>query len=289
LRPGIVGVREAAGGGAVGSFEAHAEPLEFLKWDVSGIFLISASGRGHRVLVHRASAGLRGKCGFALAWTLSRGVTPATISDSSLLAGRAVVASARGTVHFYALGSEVAEARVKFGAPLASEGLLPLVVMGAGGEATIATRTGKVERFVLEDGEVVSREQSPTNFIRGAGDEFPSVGDFTPPGNTSSLMRTSGDFTVGEGTEPIAWHSPQIAVVRGAYKGKHAMGMMLEYGSKSRLESQRARTVVEGIKISLGNSSVLEASLSTKMARLGTFDEKRAAPGSESPDGFIAI
>ena len=288
LRPGIVGVREAIGGAAVGSFEAHMEPLEFLRWDPSGIFLLSASGRGHQVLIHKASVSGRGRCGFSLTWTLSRGVTPATISDAALLAGRAVVASARGTVHFYSLGSDSAEARVKFGSPLGSEGLLPLVLLRHGGQALIATRAGKVEAFVVEQGVAISTGKSASNFIRGAGEEFPTKSELTRLRSVAYAAKTSGDFSTEEGTQPKAWNSPQVAIYKGSFKGKHTIGMILECASKVRLESQRG-IGFDGIKINLGSVSVIEASLSKKLSKMSSVDDKRSAPGSESPDGFIAI
>ena len=289
LRSGIVGVREAVGGAAVGSFEAHMEPIEFLRWDASGIFLLSTSGRGHQVLIHKASASTRGRCGFCLTWTLSRGVTPATISDAALLCGRAAVASARGTVHFYSMGSDSAEARVKFGSPLGSEGLLPLVLLGTGGEAYIATRAGKVESFIIDQGVATSTGKSSVNFIRGTNEEFPRKSDLTRLGGvTLSVAKTSGDFLIDEGSQPKVWHSPQVAIYKGSFKGKHISGMMLECGSKSRLESQRGRGF-DGIRINMSSTSVIEASLSKKLSKMSSIEEKRSAPGSESPDGFIAI
>jgi hypothetical protein len=161
-------------------------------------------------------------------------------------------------------------------------------VLGALGEATIVTRKGKVEQFLIEDGDVVPRGKSSTNFLRGTNEELPTVGDFRPLGNTSPALKTSGDFICGEGSTPSAWQSPQIAVFKGSFKGKAAIGMMLECGSKVRLECQRGQAV-EGIKINLSNVSVLEASLAKRLSKMSGVEEKMASPGSESPDGFIAI
>ena len=286
LRPGIVGVREAAGGGAVGSFEAHAEPLEFLRWDISGIFLLSASGRGHQVLIHKAIGGARGKSEFALSWTLSRGVTPATISDAVFLGGRAVVASSRGTVHFFSPGSDTADARVRFGAALGSEELMPLVLLEAGGEAMVATRAGLIEVFTVENGNGICKGKSACNFVRGASGVFPTSGEFTLKTNNTGVLRTSGDYVTGEGDEPKAWYSPQLDIYKGSFAGDVATGSMIECATKTRLDPQRGRSY-EGVKVKLTNKSMIESSLAMRLPKHA--DEATCAPGSESPDGFIAI
>jgi len=119
-RGGVVAVRDAANQRIIARFEDHTEPVEAMAWDPSGLQLVTAAALGHRVLVHRALLGAEhalvthdadegglalGSVVFQHLYTLSRGYTPAVISDISVSDDGQLVAvsSAKGTSHVFRL------------------------------------------------------------------------------------------------------------------------------------------------------------------------------------------
>merc|ERR1719171_1758544 len=89
-------------------------------WDPSGLQLVTCAALGHRVLVHRVLVGAQHALvmkdsvegGFALGgvvfqhlYTLSRGYTPAIISDITVSddGQQVAVSSAKGTTHVFRL------------------------------------------------------------------------------------------------------------------------------------------------------------------------------------------
>lgn len=117
---GIVAVRDAVTQRVIGRIEDHVEPVEAMAWDPSGLQLVTGAALGHRVLVHRALLGSEqalvmhdsaegglslGSVVFQHIYTLSRGYTPAVISDISVSDDGQLVAvsSAKGTTHVYRL------------------------------------------------------------------------------------------------------------------------------------------------------------------------------------------
>jgi len=119
-RAGVVVVRDVASRGVVAQFEDHSEPVDAMAWDPSGLQLVTAGAQGHQVLVHRALLGMqqalvvqdaagdgpaRGGVVFQHLYTLSRGVTPAVISDIAVSDNGQFVAvsSAKGTTHVFRL------------------------------------------------------------------------------------------------------------------------------------------------------------------------------------------
>lgn len=119
-RGGVVAVRDAASQRVLARFEDHMEPVEAMAWDPSGLQLVSGAALGHRVLVHRALLGAEhalvmhdsaegglalGSVVFQHSYTLSRGYTPAVISDIAVSDDGQLVAvsSAKGTTHVFRL------------------------------------------------------------------------------------------------------------------------------------------------------------------------------------------
>lgn len=119
-RSGIVAVRDAVSRSVIAQFDDHNDAVEMMAWDPSGLQLVTCAALGHRVLVHRAMVGAQhalvmddaadggltlGSVVFQHLYTLSRGVTPAVISDVSVSDdGRLVaVSSAKGTTHVFCL------------------------------------------------------------------------------------------------------------------------------------------------------------------------------------------
>ncbi|CAE8616596.1 unnamed protein product [Polarella glacialis] len=120
LRGGIVAVRDVASRSVIAQFEDHTEPLEAMAWDPSGLQLVTCAALGHRILVHRALLGTEhalmmhdpakgglelGSVVFQHLYTLSRGYTPAVISDIAVSDDGQLVAvsSAKGTTHVFRL------------------------------------------------------------------------------------------------------------------------------------------------------------------------------------------
>jgi hypothetical protein len=163
-------------------FEAHSEQVDWLKF--LGLWLVSASGLGHKLLLHKAHVttligGTTGGHGSFLPFTfipmfvLNRGVTPAVISDIAISQdGVVAVASSKGTVHLFkvptkrpasadaSLAGNQTEAdaritvnafsRIKLGSLLGNEALLPAVhLVNAGTELLITSRTGIVSGHKL--------------------------------------------------------------------------------------------------------------------------------------------
>jgi len=119
-RGGVVAVRDAASRSVIAQFEDHVEPVEAMAWDPSGLQLVTGAALGHRVLVHRALIGAEhalvmhdsvegglalGSVVFQHLFTLSRGYTPAVISDIAVSDDGQLVAvsSAKGTTHVFRL------------------------------------------------------------------------------------------------------------------------------------------------------------------------------------------
>eukprot|EP00931_Biecheleriopsis_adriatica_P103219 TRINITY_DN78087_c0_g1_i1.p1 TRINITY_DN78087_c0_g1~~TRINITY_DN78087_c0_g1_i1.p1 ORF type:complete len:820 (-),score=159.99 TRINITY_DN78087_c0_g1_i1:115-2574(-) len=120
LRGGIVAVRDAGSRNIIAQFEDHSEPIETMAWDPSGLQLVTCGALGHRILVHRALVGTEhalmmhdpnkgglelGSVVFQHLYTLSRGYTPAVISDIAVSDDGQLVAvsSAKGTIHVFRL------------------------------------------------------------------------------------------------------------------------------------------------------------------------------------------
>lgn len=120
VRCGIVAVRDSANRTVIAQFDDHAEAIETMTWDPSGLQLVTGATLGHRVLVHRAllssehalltADDVQG--GFALGgvvfqhlFTLERGYTPAIISDITVSEDgqHVAVSSAKGTTHIFQL------------------------------------------------------------------------------------------------------------------------------------------------------------------------------------------
>lgn len=119
-RGGVVAVRDAASRSVIAQFEDHSEPVEAMAWDPSGLQLVTCAALGHRILVHRALVGAEhslmmhdsaqgglalGSVVFQHLYTLSRGYTPAVISDIAISDDGQLVAvsSAKGTSHVFRL------------------------------------------------------------------------------------------------------------------------------------------------------------------------------------------
>lgn len=117
---GIVAVRDASSRAVISQFDDHAEPVEMMAWDPSGLQLVTCAALGHRVLVHRALLGAEhalmmhdsvqggvalGGVVFQHVYTLSRGYTPAVISDIIVSddGQQVAVSSAKGTTHVFHL------------------------------------------------------------------------------------------------------------------------------------------------------------------------------------------
>eukprot|EP00439_Symbiodinium_sp_Y106_P013360 s550_g1.t3 len=121
LRSGSVAVRDVETQTVISQFEDHAEAVECMVWDPSGLQLVTCAALGHRILVHRAVLGKghaltldSGKDGpqlgsltFQHVFTLSRGLTPAVISNIAISDDSQFVAvsSAKGTTHVFRLPS----------------------------------------------------------------------------------------------------------------------------------------------------------------------------------------
>eukprot|EP00930_Biecheleria_cincta_P031954 TRINITY_DN22167_c0_g1_i1.p1 TRINITY_DN22167_c0_g1~~TRINITY_DN22167_c0_g1_i1.p1 ORF type:complete len:829 (+),score=116.26 TRINITY_DN22167_c0_g1_i1:241-2727(+) len=120
LRGGVVAVRDAVSRNVISQFEDHTEPVEAMAWDPSGLQLVTCAALGHRILVHRAMLGSEhalmmheptkggmelGSVVFQHLYTLSRGYTPAVISDIAVSDDGQLVAvsSAKGTTHVFRL------------------------------------------------------------------------------------------------------------------------------------------------------------------------------------------
>ncbi|CAE7520969.1 ATG18G [Symbiodinium natans] len=121
LRSGSVAVRDVETQTVISQFEDHAEAVESMVWDPSGLQLVTCATLGHRILVHRAVLGTGhaftldsvkdgpqlGSLTFQHVFTLSRGVTPAVISNIAISDDSQFVAvsSAKGTTHVFRLPS----------------------------------------------------------------------------------------------------------------------------------------------------------------------------------------
>lgn len=120
LRGGVVAVRDAVSRNVISQFEDHNEPVEAMAWDPSGLQLVTCAALGHRILVHRAMLGSEhalmmheptkggmelGSVVFQHLYTLSRGYTPAVISDIAVSDDGQLVAvsSSKGTTHVFRL------------------------------------------------------------------------------------------------------------------------------------------------------------------------------------------
>jgi len=119
-RCGIIAVRDAGSRAVIAQFEDHTEAIDMMAWDPSGLQLVSCGAQGHQILVHRALLGAEhtlmthdseegglavGSVVFQHLFTLSRGYTPAVISDISISDDGQFVAvcSAIGTTHVFRL------------------------------------------------------------------------------------------------------------------------------------------------------------------------------------------
>lgn len=165
---GVVAVRDAASRALIAQFADHAEPIELMAWDPSGLQLVTCAALGHRVLVHRALLGAEhtllmhddsveggglalGGVVFQHLYTLSRGYTPAVISDITVSddGQQVAVSSAKGTTHVFrlpplhsaALGHHLTETGAvrlapavvpRAGAPLGAAGALLPPELGIG-------------------------------------------------------------------------------------------------------------------------------------------------------------
>ncbi|CAJ1346680.1 unnamed protein product [Effrenium voratum] len=117
LHSGSIAVRDVSSQSIISEFEDHSEPIEGMVWDPSGLQLVTCGALGHKILVHRAVLGLGdtltyedenaqlGSLRFQHLFTLSRGVTPAVISDLAVSDDGQFVAvsSAKGTTHVFKL------------------------------------------------------------------------------------------------------------------------------------------------------------------------------------------
>lgn len=118
-RCGIVAVRDVFSRTVIAQFEDHVEPIDTMAWDPSGLQLVTCAAQGHQILVHRALLGAEhallthdaeegvtlGSVVFQHLFTLSRGYTPAVISDLAVSDDGQFVAvsSAKGTTHIFRL------------------------------------------------------------------------------------------------------------------------------------------------------------------------------------------
>lgn len=124
-RSGVIAVRDVVTTRVTAQFEDHLEPIEMMRWDPSGLVLVSSTANGHCVLVHKALAGSEraallilhdsvegglspvalGSVVFQHLYTLSRGYTPAVISDIAISDDMQFIAvsSAKGTTHVFSL------------------------------------------------------------------------------------------------------------------------------------------------------------------------------------------
>ncbi|CAD7942003.1 unnamed protein product [Amoebophrya sp. A120] len=109
-----VAVRDCVGRHLIGQF-ATQEPIECMRWNSSGTLLISCTAMAHNVLLHRVIVEKNRTTGakvhrFVHAFTLSRGITPALISNLTISEDSRVVAvsTKKGTTHIYLLPPTVA-------------------------------------------------------------------------------------------------------------------------------------------------------------------------------------
>jgi len=102
---GTVTVRDVVQRTDVAHFRAHTAPLGLLAWDPSGLMLVTASVYGHNINVFQISPS-GGSSGAVHLFKLSRGMTPALITDVSFSRSGDLLAasSARGTTHLFRLG-----------------------------------------------------------------------------------------------------------------------------------------------------------------------------------------
>lgn len=82
---GGIGVRDVISRQIVAQFAtANKEPVECMKWDSSGLLLISCTCMAHSILLHRVVSNSE-SITFSHVYTLSRGITPALISDICII------------------------------------------------------------------------------------------------------------------------------------------------------------------------------------------------------------
>ncbi|CAD7963835.1 unnamed protein product [Amoebophrya sp. A25] len=102
----VIAIRDCVTRQLIAQFAAK-EPIEYLMWDASGLMLLSSSPMAHNILVHRVtvSGGVKKTYAFQHAFTLSRGITPALISDIAISPDSRMVAvsTRKGTTHLFTL------------------------------------------------------------------------------------------------------------------------------------------------------------------------------------------
>lgn len=248
-RGGVVAVRDAFSRAVIAQFEDHTEPVEAMAWDPSGLQLITCAALGHRVLVHRALLAAEhalvvhdaekghlelGSVVFQHLYTLSRGYTPAVISDIAVSDDGQLVAvsSAKGTTHVFrlpplhsaALGGhhlmETGAVRLTPTQPCTSEppGELGISLsLGGGGKTrpvnlSVCTRV-RLGSVLLQEGLMpqcgfLSVSQSVLSIGRsGSRDPWPRMYVATRAGTLALYSLTPPSAPPGASSEPLEWQA----------------------------------------------------------------------------------
>ena len=233
LRNGIVGVRDLLTGCVVGQYESHKDLIELLQFDPTGVFLVSSSGLGHVVLVHKATAEASGHCKFSFThvFTLKRGITPASLFgiSVSLNCSDVVVCSAKGTLHWFRPNFEsndgdgsaveiTSNGRIKLGAPLNSEDINPVASFDSSGDLHVVSMIGNKTTYSMTSEYKIDVKNAAQTIFRK---------DIHTPDSSSEGVSGFQHFSEKIGTEscipssrldcspldvPIAWKSPLLAI-----------------------------------------------------------------------------